>query len=148
MNRLFAAAPLLLALPAATSSLPIQPGKWQTVVTVLDVQMSGAPAGVRQGVRNQPPHVATACVTAQQAADGPRSVLQASNGKCQYTSFNASGGRLNAVMQCAFASGKMTVASSGTYSATTLDLNGSSTVSGRMQMTMKTHTAGRRLGGC
>ncbi|MDB5705354.1 MAG: hypothetical protein JWN66_2470 [Sphingomonas bacterium] len=147
MKRLLAAAALLL-LPAASGSLPIQPGKWQTIVTILDVQMPSAPPGVRAGMRGRPPQIVTACVTPQQAAAGPQAVLAASKGKCRYTSFNASGGRLNAVMQCGFATGAMTVTSTGAYSATTLDLNGSSVMSGKMQMTMKTHTIGRRLGPC
>ena len=147
MNRLFAAAPLLLILPAATSSLPIQPGKWQSTVTILDMQSPRMPPGVGAAMRAHPT-VVTACVTAAQAADGPRSVLQNSNGRCHYTTFNATGGRLNAVMVCAFAQGTMTVTSSGSYTATTMDVSGSSVTTGRMQMTTKTHTSGRRIGSC
>lgn len=147
MNRLLAAAPLLLILPAATSSLPIQPGKWQSTVTILDMQSSRMPPGVGAAMRAHPT-IVTACVTAAQAAEGPRAVLQKSNGKCRYTSFNATGGRLNAVMVCSFASGTMTMTSNGTYTATTMDLSGSSVTTGRMQMTTRTHTSGRRLGAC
>ena len=124
MKRLLAAAPLLLILPAATSSLPIQPGKWQSTVTILDMQSAHMPPGVGAAMRTHPTTV-TACVTAAQAADGPRAVLQGSHGKCRYTSFNASGGHLNAVMVCAFGSGTMTVTSNGSYTATTLDVSGS-----------------------
>jgi hypothetical protein len=138
---------LLLILPAATSSLAIQPGKWQSTVTILDMQSPRMPPGVAAGMRAHPTTV-TACVTAAQAADGPRSVLQASNGKCRYTSFNAAGGRLTAVMVCAFASGSMTVTSNGSYTPTTMDVSGSSVTTGRMQMTTKTHTSGRRVGAC
>ncbi|GAA0302323.1 hypothetical protein GCM10009087_10120 [Sphingomonas oligophenolica] len=147
MNRLLAAAPLLLVLPAATSSLPIQPGKWQSIVTITDMQSPRMPRGVGAAMRAHPTTV-TACVTAVQAANGPRAVLQGSNGKCRYTSFNATGGRLSSVMVCAFASGTMTVTSNGGYTATTMDVSGSSVSTGRMQMTSKTHTSARRLGGC
>lgn len=147
MNRLFAAAPLLLILPAATSSLPIQPGKWQSTVTILDMQSPNMPPGVGAAMRAHPT-VVTGCVTAAQAADGPRSVLQGSNGKCRFTSFNATGGRLNSVMVCAFTSGTMTVTSNGSYTATTMDVSGSSVSTGRMQMTTRTHTSGRRVGAC
>lgn len=147
MNRLLAAAPLLLILPAATSSLPIQPGKWQSTVTILDMQSPRMPPGVGAAMRAHPTTV-TACVTAAQAADGPRAVLQGSHGKCRYTSFNAAGGRLSAVMVCNFGSGTMTVTSSGTYSATTMDVSGSSVTTGRMQMTSKSRTSSRRVGPC
>ena len=147
MNRVLAAAPLLLILPAATSSLPIQPGKWQSTVTILDMQSPRMPPGVGAAMRAHPTTV-TACVTAAQAADGPRAVLQGSNGKCRYTSFNATGGRLSAVMVCNFGSGTMTVTSNGTSSATTMDVSGSSVTTGRMQMTSKSRTSSRRVGPC
>ncbi|MFA6114846.1 MAG: DUF3617 domain-containing protein [Sphingomonas sp.] len=147
MNKFLAAAPLLL-LSAASDSLPIQPGKWQTSVKILDVQMPGGPPGVVAGMRSQPAQVVTACVTPQQAAAGPRGVMEASKGKCRYTSFNASGGRLTGVMTCAFATGAMTVTSNGSYTATSLDINGTSVMTGKMRMTTKTHTIGRRIGPC
>jgi len=147
MNRVLAAAPLLLALPAATSSLPIQPGKWQSTVTILDMQSPHMPPGAGAAMRAHPTTV-TACITAAQAADGPRAVLQGSNGKCRYTSFNATGGRFNAVMVCTFASGGITATSNGTYTSTTMDVSGSSVMTGRMQTTSKTHTSARRVGPC
>jgi len=147
MNRLLAAAPLLLILPAAGPSLPIQPGKWQSTVTILEMQSPNMPRGVGAAMRSHPTTV-NACVTAAQAANGPRAVLQGSNGKCRYTTFNATGGHLSAVMVCAFGSGTMTVTSNGTYTATTMDVSGSSVTTGRMQMTSKTHTSGRRVGSC
>src|SRR5436190_210016 len=125
MNRLFALTPIFLLLPAAGSSLPIQPGMWQSTVTITDMQGPHIPPASGAAMRAHPTTV-TACVTAAQAADGPRAVLLNSHGKCHYTSFNASGGRFNAVMQCAFARSTMTVTSNGSYTATTMDVNGSS----------------------
>ena len=147
MNRLLALTPMLLLLPAATSSLPIMPGKWQSTVTILDMQSPRMPPGMGAAMRAHPTTV-TACVTAEQAAKGPAAVLQASKGKCQYTTFNAVGGHLNAVMVCDFAMGKMTVTSSGSYTPTSMDVSGSSVSTGKMMMTSKTHTVGRRLGAC
>ena len=146
MNRLLAAAPLLLLLPAA-SDLPIQAGKWQSTVTILDVKMPNAPPGVVEGMRGKP-QVFTNCVTPAQAASGPKTLMQATNGKCRYTSFSAAGGRITAEMTCNFGTGVMTARSSGTYTATSLDMTGSSTTTGRMPMQMKSHTVAKRLGGC
>ena len=146
MNRLLAVAPALL-LSAAGPSLPIQPGKWQSTVVITDMQSPNMPPGVGAAMRAHPTTL-TACVTAAQAANGPRAVLQGSNGKCHYTSFNATGGRFNSVMVCTFASSTMTVSSVGSYTATTLDVSGSSVTTGRMQVTSKSHTSARRIGGC
>ena len=147
MNKFLAATPLLL-LAAASDSLPIQPGKWQTTITTLDVQMPNGPPGVGAALRGKPPQVVTACVTPQQAAAGPRGVIGASKGACRYTSFTASGGRLNGVMTCNFGTGTMTATSTGRYTATTLDINGTSVMTGKMRMTTKTHTVSRRIGPC
>lgn len=146
MNRLLAATPLLLLLPAA-ADLPIRPGKWQSVVTIVDVRMPNAPPGMVAAMRGKP-QVFTNCVTPAQAANGPRTLLQASNGKCRYTSFSAAGGRINTAMACNFGQGAMTVRSSGTYTATHMDVIGSSSTTGRMPMQMKTRTAARRIGAC
>jgi hypothetical protein len=146
MSRSFAAAPLLM-LAAAGPSLPIQPGKWQSTVTILDMQSPNMPPGAGQAMRAHPTTF-TAGVPAAPAAAGPRAVLMGSNGKCHYTSFNATGGRFNSVMVCSFVSGTMTVTSNGTYTATTLDVSGSSVSTGRMQVTSKSHTSGRRIGAC
>ena len=146
MNRLLVATPLLLLLPAA-ADLPIRPGKWQSIVTILDVQLPKARPGMAEAMRGKP-QVFTNCVTPAQAANGPRTLLQATSGQCRYSTFNASGGRINAVMACNFGQRSMTIRSTGTYTATTMDLTGSSTTTGAMPMQMKTRTAARRLGGC
>jgi hypothetical protein len=142
MNRLLAATPLLLLLPAA-ADLPIRPGKWQSTVTILDVRMPSAPPGMAARMRGRP-QVFTNCVTPAQAANGPRTLLQATNGKCRYTSFSAAGGRINTVMSCDFGQGGMTVRSTGTYTATSMDVIGSSSTSGKMAMQMKSRTAARK----
>jgi len=146
MNRLIAATPILLLLPAA-ADLPIQPGKWQSIVTIVDVQMPNAPPGMADRMRAKP-QVFTNCVTPAQAANGPRTLMQATSGKCRYSTFSAAGGRINAVMSCDFGQGAMTARSSGTYTATTLTVTGSSATTGRMPMRMTTRTAARRLGAC
>lgn len=145
MKRALLAAPLML-LPAA-SALPIQPGKWQSTVTITDMQFPNAPPGMAAAMRGRPTTVTT-CVTAQQAADGPRSLMANSHGKCHFTSYSASAGRFDAVMQCTFASSMMTQTSHGTFTATTMDVSNATVMTGRAGMSSKSHTMGRRIGGC
>ncbi|MEP7005101.1 MAG: hypothetical protein ABI810_03895, partial [Sphingomonas bacterium] len=61
MNRLVALTPILLLLPAAGSSLPIQPGMWQSTVTITDMQSPHMPPGAGAGMRAHPTTV-SACV--------------------------------------------------------------------------------------
>ena len=147
MHRLLAAVPIGL-LVAAGPALPIMPGKWQSTVTITDMQMPNAPPGMAAAMRAHPTTV-SACVTPQQAADGPRAVLQGSKGKCRYTRFNAAGGRFDAVLLCSFASGSMTTTSTGSYTATTMDMVGSAKMTTPRGATVtKTHVVGRRIGPC
>jgi len=148
MNRLLAACPVLLLIAAAGSGLPILPGKWQTIVTLTDLKMPGAPPGLGAAIRARPTKI-TACLTPAQAANGPRAVLQGSKGKCRYTRFDVAGGRFNAVMQCAFGSGTMTTTSTGSYTATTMDVVGSATMKTPSGITTtKSRLVGRRIGPC
>ena len=146
MNRFAAAAPLLCLL-AAGSSLAVRPGKWETTVTILDMDMPGVPAGILAMMRKKPTTFTT-CVTPEQAAAGPKSVLQNTKGKCHYTRFNAVGGKFDAAMECSAGSGTMTTVSSGTYTDTTMDVTGSGTMTGPRGMSTKSHSIGRYIGPC
>ncbi|WP_337128868.1 hypothetical protein, partial [Staphylococcus aureus] len=71
---------LLLPLPLlAAAATPIQPGKWRTTVTVVDMTMPGMPPGVAAMMKRKPT-VVTACVTPADAAAGPRRVIEKTNG--------------------------------------------------------------------
>ena len=59
-----------LVLAAAGPAL-ITPGKWENRIEVIDVQMAVAPPGVAAAMKGRP-QVITSCVTAEQAAAGPR----------------------------------------------------------------------------
>lgn len=146
MNRIVAAAPLLL-LVAAGPGMSVKPGKWETTVTILDMNMPGVPAGIAQMMRSHP-ITATSCVTPEQAADGPRSVLQNSKGKCHYASFNVTGGRFDSVLECVAGSGTMTTTSSGSFTATSLDATGNAVMTGSRPMTTKSHAVAHYVGPC
>ena len=132
---------ILLAAAAPPSVVPVQPGRWQYSVTILDAQMPGAPqvATMMRG------HVTNTsyCLSPADAAAGPRGVVERSGGRCRFTSFNQVGPHVTGTMVC---DRGMTITSSGTYTPTAIDVAGRMTGPNGMRMT--TRTTGRRTGAC
>lgn len=140
------AAALTLPLAATAQDMAIQPGKWQTTVTIVDVQMPRAPPDIAAAMKERPTTV-TACVTPEQAKAGPRAALKANAG-CRFTEYSAARGRIATKMVCNRPGGAMTAVSSGTYSATRYDMIGKAVMGDAMKGTVTTRTASRRIGGC
>ncbi|WP_174291338.1 DUF3617 domain-containing protein [Sphingomonas bacterium] len=146
MRGIVFAAPVLLLI-AAGPTLPVKPGKWETTATIDEASMPGMPAFLTKRMIGHATTVSQ-CITPEQAANGPRAMMENSNGKCHYTEFNATGGKFNATMACEMPSGTMTSTASGTYTATTLDLTSSGTMTGPRAMTTKSHSSGHYVGPC
>lgn len=136
----------LLAIAAAPPGPIIQPGKWENRVEILDVQLKGAPPGIAAAMKGRPV-VVTSCVTPQQAASGPQAAMNADK-SCRFVRYSAAGGKIASELVCARPGGTMRVVSQGTYTPTSYAVSGTGVMSGRMSMTMKSLTTGRRLGGC
>lgn len=134
-----------LVLAAAGPAL-ITPGKWENRIEVIDVQMAGAPPGVAAAMKGRP-QVITSCVTAEQAAAGPRTLLNADKG-CRFTRYVATNGRLDSALECVRPGSTLRATTTGTYTATSYQSTGQSVMSGRVRMTMKTRNTGRRVGAC
>jgi hypothetical protein len=137
-----AALPLLLA--AGPDSL-VQPGKWENRVEVIDLEMPNAPVGLAQSMRGRPTTVVT-CLKPDQARLGPRALLRADAG-CSFSQFDTAGGKLTLRMQCDRPTGKSTIVSDGSYSATGYTIRSRSTMDGA-RMTIVTRTTGRLIGAC
>lgn len=145
MRRLLPLCTLSLLLAAGPAAV-ISPGKWTTTVEIVDVQMAGAPPGIAAAMKNHPTTV-TACITPQQAAQGPRAALPADSG-CRFTQYSAEGGRIASAMTCTRPNGTLNVVSRGSYTPISYTVTGNATMTGRTGMTMTTRTSGKRVGGC
>lgn len=136
----------LLGIAAAPPGPIITPGKWENRVEILDVQLKGAPPGIAAAMKGRPV-VVTSCVTPKQAEAGPQAAMNADKA-CRFVRYSATGGRIASELVCNRPGGTMRVVSQGTYTPTSYTVSGMGTMSGRMSMTMKSRTTGRRLGGC
>lgn len=140
------AAALLLPLAATAQDMAIQPGKWQTTITVTDVQMPGGPPGIAAAMKGRPTTV-TSCITPAQAKAGPRAALKADSG-CRFTDYRAAGGRIATKMVCNRPGGAMTAVSTGSYTATSYDMVGRAVMTGATRMTVTSRTTAKRIGAC
>lgn len=134
--------------PPTAASMGIQPGKWQTIVTITDIKMSGLPAGMKLPARVSEPTTVTSCVTPEQAAKGPGDFLKASGGKCTATSSSYAGGKIDVAMSCTLPSGTLTTHSTGTYSPTAMTSDAEASMTGHVAMSEKVHTEAKRIGDC
>ena len=91
--------------------------------------------------------MSTACVTAAQAADGPRAVMKA-DPNCKFTRYAVTNGRMTSQLVCTRPNGTMTVTSQGSYTPIAYSSVGQAVMTGKAAMSMTMRTTGRRLGGC
>ena len=140
----------LLILPVAAQA-QIQPGQWQTTVTIKSMDMPDAPPQIAQMMRSRmaggKPTQTSYCVTAEQAAKGPQELLK-QNPSCRFTKFSTANGVIATEMTCAQNGGTMTARGKGTYTADSFDVSSTAVISGQMSMQVTSNMVGRRIGPC
>lgn len=105
-----------------------KPGLYTQAMTVTKFEIPGAPPEVADAMKGA---MAKAqehqfCLTQEMSEKGYRDMFDkvGGNGECKYDRFDVSGGKIDAVLQCASASeGKGTITMSGTVSEEGSDVN-------------------------
>lgn len=142
MKRLLALT-LLVAAPALAAP-SIQPGLWQMSSRIVSAEMPGAPPAMVDAMKRRPQNHSY-CLSAKDAEANPRSLFEKTDGKCRYTKFSMSGGKLAMEAVCAGA----TMTSVGRYSATGYTVRGTMVMkSPQGVMRMTTDVVGKRVGDC
>lgn len=142
---------------AAGDSSLVEPGRWESKVTVLDVEAPGLPpqfmAQMKQSIGKVQGGTVTTCVT-EADIKKPREDFFAGRSKnCRYDHFTMSGGTIDARMSCASdRGGTMNMSVTGTYSPDSYEATTAMTMAGaggKMGgMKMKSHTESHRVGAC
>ena len=138
---------------AAAGDIQIRPGQWETNAQIIDVQMPGVPAEMRdmlakkmeEGVK------VSSCVTPDQVKDfDPGKGLDKAGQGCTYSNYTRSGGRLSSTLVCTSGGHSTTITSTGTYTATSFTGESSIVSEGGPggQTTMKSRVTARRTGDC
>lgn len=143
----------LSALALTSSTTTIEPGNWQAVSQLDDIQMgAGAPPGMADIMRSALGNdgiTTETCVTQEQIDQGPQTMFDGTGGDCSYSEFSMDDGVLHAVAQCTGPQGDMVMVTDGTYTATTYSTRMvMESDMGMGPMTMVFTVEGRRLGAC
>lgn len=133
----------LAPLAAAQAAPAVNPGQWESRMTVEDMAMPGMPPNVLAIMKGNPT-VTRYCLTPQEAEADPKKMLNADK-SCKLNRFSMAGGNLDAQMQCQTEQGPATITMTGKYSAEAYAMTS------RMEagpMTMTSRVSARRLGPC
>ena len=131
------------------------PGKWQTRVTVKEMNIPGMPPGMqgqmKQMLAQRQNVVSETCLTPEEAKrPGAKFFTGKDSSNCRYDRFTMRGGKVDAVMRCEGGGpGTMVMTMSGTYTPTESTTNMDMQVRGpEGSMQMKALTENKRIGDC
>jgi len=140
---------------AAGNEALIQPGRWETKVTVMDMQIPGMPPQMADRMKQTMAKVQDAtihtCLTEADVKRPKEDFFAGKSKNCRYDHFTMSGGKIDAAMQCSGeAGGTMSMTVNGTYSSDSYEATMAMDMAGGREggMKMKSHTESHRVGQC
>jgi len=130
----------------------VQPGLWESKVTVLEMNIPGMPAQyasqMKQEIAAQRDRSSKNCVKPEDVKK-PREGFFGADKSCRYDHFTMGGGKIDIAMVCKQENLSNTTNMAGTYTPTTYSMDVSSVGAGPQQgMTMKMHVDAKRIGEC
>lgn len=126
------------------------PGRWETKTSIGSVSNSGLNAGGKKELVAQESAI-DQCLPPEEARRPDANFFAGGDGsECEYTSFAAANGRLNAAMTCNATPGSLTITLAGTYTPTSYQLDATATNSATpgAPMTTTARLSGTWLGPC
>ncbi len=133
-----------------------EPGKYRATVEMIDVEVPGAPKEMQDAMKrmmSSGPQTHEYCLTEEEAAKGFEEMARQAqdDGSCSFEKFDAAGGKIDAVMNCARegrGSARMTMQGTGgrTSSEMTMTMDAKAPDGKTMKMTMK--SSQERVGEC
>lgn len=136
-----------------TSDSMVEPGLWQSKVTVLEMNIPGMPAQyadkMKQSIAEHRNDTSKHCITAAEVKK-PKEDFFGADKSCRYEHFTMGGGRIDIAMACKQEGFTQSTSMSGTYTPTSYSMDMSSNGSGGPEqgMTMKMHVDSQRIGEC
>jgi len=134
----------------------VDPGKWETKVSVLDVDIPGMPAEMaaqmKQTMGKMQEHNFTSCLTEEEVKRPKEDFFAGNNKDCRYDHFTMSGGKIDAALRCdgKGEGGAMTMTINGSYSRDSYEATMAMDVAGGREggMKIRSHSASHRVGQC
>ena len=136
-----------------TSDRMIEPGLWQSKVTVLEMNVPGIPQQyaekMKQSIAEHRNETSRHCVKPEDVKK-PKEDFFGADKSCRYEHFTMGGGKIDIKMTCKEEASTQTSDMSGTYTPTSYSMDMSMNGSGGSEsgMTMKMHVDANRVGEC
>lgn len=136
-----------------SSGTMVEPGLWQSKVTVLEMNVPGMPAQyadkMKTSLAEHRNDTNKHCITAADVKK-PKEDFFGADKSCRYDHFTMGGGKIDIAMVCKQEGLTQNMNLSGTYTPTTYSMDMSSKGSGGPEqgMTMKMHVDSQRIGEC
>jgi hypothetical protein len=137
-----------------TSGTMVEPGLWQSRVTVEEMNIPGLPpqyaAKMRQTMEEHQQRLAKHCLTPEQVKRPKEDFFAGEDKSCRYQHFTMGGGKIDIQMVCNEEGSTQTTSMNGTYTPTSYSMEMSSNGSGGsgQGMAMKMHVDAQRIGEC
>jgi hypothetical protein len=130
----------------------IRPGKWQSTMTIEQMDMPGMPPEAREQMKNMfaNSRVTENCVTPEEAKK-PNPKMFAGNDQCRYDHFTMGNGKIDAEMHCDQQGVTQTMTMAGTYGPEAYAMHMTSKTDGGPgggAMSMKMRVEAKRVGEC
>jgi len=131
----------------------VEPGLWQSKVTVLEMNIPGMPAQyadkMKESMAERRNDTSKHCITAADVKK-PKEDFFGADKSCRYAHFTMGAGKIDIAMVCKQEGFTQNMSLSGTYTPTSYSMDMSSNGSGGPQqgMTMKMHVDSQRVGEC
>ncbi|MCD1591273.1 DUF3617 domain-containing protein [Qipengyuania citrea] len=133
------------------------PGQYRATVEFVDVELPGAPQQVQdmmRGMLDQGPQTHEYCLTAEEAEKGFEEIArqaQEDGDDCSFEKFDASGGQIDAVMNCEVegqGAARMTIKGRGGETSSEMTMTMDAEAPGGQTMTMTMNSSQKRIGDC
>jgi len=144
---------------AAKDAVKLEPGKWETSITILSIEGPGLPPQLAMAMKQRMAgQKVETCLTPEQAAKPPQDMLGAAK-NCTYEKFEMSGGKMSGSLVCknppGMPGGGMRATMAGNFSSASYDITSDATMTMPAMpggkggdMTTKTQVTGKRIGDC
>ena len=128
----------------------IRPGQWETRVELVEFDMPGmAPEMKAEAMKKSREASAHSYCVSEADAKKPGGLFTGKDdGKCTYSKFEMSGGKLDMTLSCPGRTGGMTMHVAGTFDAEAVTATSEMETSGAFAMKMKANVHSRRTGAC
>ena len=131
----------------------VNPGKWQQVVTLVDIDAPGMPAEGKSALRKAIGQSQTneVCLTEAQAKGPREDFFTGADQNCRYEHFNWGGGKIDLKLNCKHPNASQTMVLTGAYQPNSYAMAMTATTKGSTpaeQMVMKMKVDAKRVGAC